>query len=93
MPRYLIERSWDVDEAQMPRLGRRSNQIAAEQFPDILWEHSHVAVDERGTLKTFCVYAAPNEEMVRRHSDLLGSHVIDRVYEIGGDVTPDDFPT
>jgi hypothetical protein len=23
---------------------------------------------------------------------MLGNHVVDHVYEIGGDVTPDDFP-
>lgn len=92
MPKYLIERSWDVEEAEMPAVGRRSRQIMAEQFPDIVWDHSHVVVDELGTLKSFCVYAAPDEQTVRRHADLLGSHVIDHVYEIGGDVTPDDFP-
>ena len=92
MPRYIIERSWDVEEAQLPGLGRRSKEIASEQFPDIVWEHSHFAVDEQGTWKSFCIYAAPDEETVRRHADLLGSHVIDHVYEIGGDVTPNDFP-
>lgn len=40
----------------------------------------------------FCVYDAPNEEVVRRHAELLGDHVVDRVYEIRGDVTPGDFP-
>ncbi|MEA2169577.1 MAG: hypothetical protein QOF76_2877, partial [Solirubrobacteraceae bacterium] len=45
-----------------------------------------------GTLKSFCVYSAPDEEMVRHHGELLGSHVIDHVYEIGGTVTPEDFP-
>jgi hypothetical protein len=30
--------------------------------------------------------------MVREHAVLLGSHVVNNVYEIGGDVTPDDFP-
>jgi hypothetical protein len=51
-----------------------------------------VVVDSDGTLKSFCVYLAPNEEMVRRHAELLGSHIINHVYEIGGDVTPADFP-
>jgi Protein of unknown function (DUF4242) len=92
MPKYLIERTYDVGEEEMPEVGRRSKRIAAEQFPEIVWEHSHVVVDEDGTLKSFCVYVAPDEEMVRRHAALLGQHVVDRVYEIGGDVTPDDFP-
>jgi hypothetical protein len=29
---------------------------------------------------------------VRRHGDQLGLHDIEGVYEIAGDVTPDDFP-
>jgi hypothetical protein len=92
MPRYVIERTFDVDEEEMPEVGRRSRQIAGEQFPDIVWDHSHVVVDEEGTLKSFCLYSAPDEQTIRRHGELLGNHVIDHVYEIGGTVTPEDFP-
>ncbi len=92
MPKYLIERTYDVQEEEMRDVGRRSKRIATEQFPEIVWEHSHVVVDADGTLKSFCVYVAPDESMVRRHAALLGNHVIDHLYEIGGDVTPDDFP-
>ena len=92
MPRYVIQRTFDVDQDEMPEVGRRSKQIAGEQFPKIVWEHSHVVVDADGTVKTFCIYEAPDEEMIRRHAELLGCHVVDYVYEIGGDVTPDDFP-
>jgi hypothetical protein len=41
---------------------------------------------------TYCVYAAPNEEIVREHGKKLGRHTIDALHEIAGDVTPDDFP-
>jgi hypothetical protein len=92
MPKYLIERVYDVGQDDMPNVGRRSKVIAMEKFPEIVWEHSHVVVDSDGTLKSFCVYVAPNEEMVRHHAELLGNHVITHLYEIGGDVTPDDFP-
>ncbi|MHB8691448.1 MAG: nickel-binding protein [Solirubrobacteraceae bacterium] len=92
MPRYVVERTFDVDEDEMPNVGRRSRQIAGEQFPTIVWEHSHVVVDGDGTLKSFCVYEAPDEATIRHHGELLGSHVIDHVYLIGGDVTPADFP-
>jgi hypothetical protein len=91
MPRYLIERTFEVDENEMPRIGRKSNQVIAE-LPGIVWEHSHVVMDEDGNVKTFCVYEAPDEESVRKHSASLGEHALDRIYEIGGDVTPDDFP-
>ena len=92
MPKYLIERTYDVGEDELPEVATRSKRNALEQFPEIVWVHSHVVVDAEGTLKSFCVYIAPDEDMVRRHAELLGNHVVDHVYEIGGDVTPDDFP-
>jgi hypothetical protein len=92
MPKYLIERTYDVGEDELPGVATRSKRIAMEQFPEIVWEHSHVVADSDGTLKSFCVYVAPNEEVVRRHAELLGSHVISHLYEIAGDVSPADFP-
>jgi hypothetical protein len=93
MARYIIERTYDVDMEGMSVVGQRSKQIAAEQFPElIVWEHSHVVVDSDGNVKSFCVYQAPDEDTIRRHADILGNHVVDHIYEIGGDVTPADFP-
>ncbi len=92
MPRYLIVRSFEVGEDQMPGVGRRSRELAEEEFPQITWEHSHVVVDDDGLVKTFCVYGAPNEEIVRDHARALGKHTLDGLYEIAGDVTPADFP-
>ena len=74
MPRYLVERQFDVVQEQMDAVGRRSRHLTEEQFPEIVWEHSHVVVDDAGLVKTFCVYDAPNEEMVRdRKSTRLNS--------------------
>jgi hypothetical protein len=92
VPRYLIVRSFDVAEDQMPGIGRLSREIAEGEFPEITWEHSHVVVGDDGVVRTFCVYAAPTEDMVREHSHRLGKHTIDSLYEIAGDVTPADFP-
>jgi Protein of unknown function (DUF4242) len=92
MPRYLIERTFEVDENEMARIGRKSNQVISEQFPAVVWEHSHVVMDEEGNVKTYCVYTAPDEATVRAHAAALGEHFVDHVYEIGGDVTPADFP-
>ena len=49
-------------------------------------------VDDDGAVKTYCVYAAPSEEMVRSHAKELGLHDIQVIYEIAGDVSPHDFP-
>jgi len=92
MPRYLIVRSFEVGEDQMPPVGRRSRELTEHEFPEITWEHSHVIVDDEGLVHTYCVYTAPSEEMVREHSRMLGQHTLDALHEIAGDVTPNDFP-
>jgi hypothetical protein len=92
MTKFLVERKFHVDRDEMPEVSRRSKQIAIEHFPEITWHHSHVVIDEAGTVKTYCVYEAPTEEIVRRHAVALGLHDVEGVYEIAGDVTPDDFP-
>jgi DNA-binding transcriptional regulator YbjK len=92
MPRYVIKRSFSVREDQMPEVGRRSRQIIEQQLPEITWHHSHITVDEEGNVRSFCIYDAPNEDAIYEHSKLLGDHVLDEIFEIAGDVTPEDFP-
>jgi hypothetical protein len=92
MPRYLIERTFTVTQDEMPRVGGRSRRLIGEEFPEIVWEHSHVVVDDGGQVRTYCVYAAPDEATIREHSRVLGEHVLDAVFEIASDVTPEDFP-
>ena len=92
MPRYLIERTYTVDMEKVPGVATRSKAIAHHRFPEIVWEHSHVVLDSEGNPKSFCIYSAPSEEMVREHSSRLGDHVVEVIYEVAGDVTPDDFP-
>lgn len=92
MPRYMIERQFEVGQEQMDAVGRRSRTIAEERFPSIKWEHSHVMIDDDGRVLTFCIYQAASEDEVRQHAQLLGQHQVVRVAEIVGDVTPDDFP-
>jgi hypothetical protein len=92
MPRYLVERTYTVDLDALPTVATRSKAIGHHRYPEIVWEHSHVVVDDEGTPKSYCVYAAPNEEIVREHSKRLGDHFIENIYEIAGDVSPADFP-
>ena len=92
MPRYVVERTYTVDLDAMPAVGKRSREVRNGRFPEIIWEHSHVVLDANGTVKSFCVYAAPSEEIVRGHAAELGEHHVDAIYEIAGDVTPEDFP-
>ena len=92
MPRYMIIRRFEVEEDQMGDVGRRSREIIENDFPEIVWEHSHVVVDDSGTVMTYCVYEAPNLEAVQAHGTALGKHKLEAVHEIAGDVTPADFP-
>jgi hypothetical protein len=93
MPRYIIARSFEVGEPEMPSVGRRSREIIETELPEVTWEHSHVVVDDvTGNVRTYCVYSAPSEAVVREHSTRLGQHQIDWLDEIAGDVTPADFP-
>jgi hypothetical protein len=92
MTRFLVERRYQVGMDRMPEVGKRSREVRNEHFPEIIWEHSHVVVDDSGTVKSFCIYDAPSEDIVRRHADTLGMHDVVAIYEIAGDVTPEDFP-
>lgn len=92
MPRYLIVRDFEVNESEMPTVGRRSREVIEQQFPEVTWEHSHVVVSDDGAVRTYCVYSAPNEDTVREHSRELGQHTLSSLEEIAGDVTPADFP-
>lgn len=92
MPRYLIERTYTVDMDSVPAAATRSKAIGHYHYPEIVWEHSHVVLDSDGTPKSFCIYDAPSEELVREHAQRMGDHTIEKIFEIAGDVTPDDFP-
>jgi hypothetical protein len=94
MTRYLIERVWDpMEEEEMAAKAPLSKQILTEndRFSPVVWEHSHTVMDEEGQLISFCVYSSPSTELIREHATLVGGHAIRHIYEIGGDVSPDDF--
>ena len=56
----------------LPTVATRSKAIGHHRYPEIVWEHSHVVVGEDGTPKSFCVYDAPSEEVVREHVQAAG---------------------
>ena len=90
MPRYLIERNFGhVTPEQLQEGGSTSKRVASEQFPKIVWEHSH-AIQTANGLKTMCVYAAPDEQYVRDHAAAAGLPC-DNVQEIADTVGPADF--
>ena len=48
MTKLMVERSFEVGEDQMTEVGKRSKRIALEEFPEIIWHHSHVVVGDDG---------------------------------------------
>jgi hypothetical protein len=91
MPRYIIERLFDqTKETLTPATAERAVGLIEERFPDIIWEHSHIVVEDGPLVRTFCIYSAPNEEMIREHGASTANHEILNIYELAGDTTPED---
>ncbi|MFU8816145.1 MAG: DUF4242 domain-containing protein [Pseudomonadales bacterium] len=69
--RYIIERDIpDVGSLQGEHLkeaAAQSNRALEKLAPDVQWEQSFVAGD-----KTFCVYLAKDEDVIRKHAELSG---------------------
>jgi predicted Rdx family selenoprotein len=67
MPRYVIERSIPGAGAMSARelhgVAQKSCDVLRHLGSEIQWQHSYVTDD-----KIYCVYIAPNEEMVREHA-------------------------
>ena len=75
MPKYVIERDipsiGDVTPDQVIAISQKSCSVLNNLGPKIQWLHSYVTQD-----KIYCVYIAPNEEMVREHAKQGGFPVI-----------------
>jgi hypothetical protein len=87
MPRFLLERTvGDVTREQLDAIAERSQQIRAERYPQITWEHTHVVRTPEG-LKAVCLYASPDADSVKQHAAELGLP-LDRFHEVETDLTP-----
>ncbi|MGA3189630.1 MAG: DUF4242 domain-containing protein [Bryobacteraceae bacterium] len=71
MKRFLIERDipqvGSLEREQLRAAAKTSNSALRELGPDIQWIESFVAAD-----KTFCIYLAKDEEIIRRHAEISG---------------------
>jgi hypothetical protein len=86
MPKYVIER--EIPEAgklsaeQLQAISQKSCAVLQNMGPEIQWVQSYVTDD-----KIYCVYIAPNEEMVREHAK-QGGFPANRVSEIKQVIDP-----
>jgi hypothetical protein len=71
MPKYVIEReipgAGNLNNEQLKAIAQTSCGVLRTMGPEIIWQHSYVTQD-----KIYCVYIAPNEEMVREHAEKGG---------------------
>jgi hypothetical protein len=65
MKRYLIER--DIPKVGSLNRGQLKELALSKLAGKVQWVHSHIAAD-----KTFCIYLAESEALVREHSRLAG---------------------
>ena len=67
MPKYLIERNiagaGNLSAEQLKAISQTSCGVLSNLGPQIQWVNSYVTTD-----KIYCVYIAPNEEMIREHA-------------------------
>ena len=71
MPKFLIEReipgAGKLTAEQLKAISQTSCEVLDKMGSKIQWVNSHVTAN-----KIYCVYIAPNEEMVREHAKLGG---------------------
>ena len=71
MRKYIIERELpaigSAERQTLKEAAQKSNDVIKELGPDIQWVESYVAGN-----KTFCVYLARDEEIIREHSRRSG---------------------
>jgi Protein of unknown function (DUF4242) len=86
MPKYVIEReipgAGSMSPEQLQAVSQTSCGVLQKLGPQIQWLQSYVTPD-----KIYCVYIAPNEEMVREHAR-LGNFPANRISEVKTIIDP-----
>jgi Protein of unknown function (DUF4242) len=86
LKKYIIERDipkvGTLEREQLREAAAKSNSVLQQLGPDIQWQESYVAAD-----KTFCVYLAKDEAIIRKHAELSGFPAT-KITEIGKMIDP-----
>jgi Nickel responsive protein SCO4226-like len=71
LQRFVIERDiakvGTFEREQLRQAAAKSNDVLRQLGPDIQWVESYVADN-----KTFCVYLAKDEAIIRKHAEISG---------------------
>ncbi len=86
MPKYVIEReipgAGKLTADQLKAISQTSCGVLSGMGPQIQWVNSFVTGD-----KIYCIYIAPNEEMVREHAR-QGGFPANSVSEVASVIDP-----
>jgi hypothetical protein len=86
MPKYVIEReipgAGNLSSSELQGIAQTSCGVLRDLGPEITWQHSYVTAD-----RIYCVYVAPNEEMVRQHAE-QGGFPANRISEVRNMMDP-----
>jgi hypothetical protein len=86
MPKFLIEReipgAGSLSQPELQSISQTSCGVLQKMGPQIQWLESYVTGD-----KVYCVYIAPNEEMIREHAS-QGGFPVNRISEIKTIIDP-----
>ena len=71
LQKFIIERDipkvGTFEREQLQQAAAKSNDVLRQLGPDIQWVESYVADN-----KTFCVYVAKDEAIIRKHAEISG---------------------
>ena len=86
MPRYLIERELPgagmLSSDELQAISQKSCEVLQALGPDIQWVQSYVTLD-----KIYCVYLAPDAEIIREHAR-CGGFPANAIVEVGTVIDP-----
>ena len=86
MPKYVIEReipnAGKLSAEELQAISQQSCSVLNQLGPSIQWVHSYVTDD-----KIYCVYVAPNEELIREHAT-RGGFPANRISEVKQVIDP-----
>ncbi|HUD57598.1 MAG TPA: DUF4242 domain-containing protein [Terracidiphilus sp.] len=86
MPKYVIEReipgAGALTTDQLQGISQKSCGVLRNLGPEIQWVHSYVTENQ-----IYCIYIAPNEEMVREHAK-QGGFPANKISEVKSIIDP-----
>jgi hypothetical protein len=86
MPKYVVERevpdAGKMSAEQLQTISQKSCSVLRNLGPEIQWIESYVTDD-----KLYCVYIAPNEQLIRMHAQ-QGGFPANKISEVRAVIDP-----